>query len=92
MQRLYMPRLNDKTNKQINMNIQPANRLNTVSEYYFSMKLREVAEMNAAGKNVINLGIGNPDLHRRRKQSMPCVPKPKNRTPTVIRVMWVFLN
>ncbi|MEA4983016.1 MAG: aminotransferase class I/II-fold pyridoxal phosphate-dependent enzyme [Paludibacter sp.] len=44
------------------MNIQPANRLNTVSEYYFSMKLREVAEMNAAGKNVINLGIGNPDL------------------------------
>lgn len=45
-----------------NMNIQPANRLNTVSEYYFSMKLREVAEMNAAGKNVINLGIGNPDL------------------------------
>lgn len=44
------------------MNIQPAKRLNTVSEYYFSMKLREVAEMNAAGKNVINLGIGNPDL------------------------------
>lgn len=44
------------------MNIQPANRLNTVSEYYFSMKLREVAEMNAAGKKVINLGIGNPDL------------------------------
>ena len=44
------------------MNIQPANRLNSVTEYYFSAKLREVAEMNAAGKNVINLGIGNPDL------------------------------
>jgi aspartate/methionine/tyrosine aminotransferase len=44
------------------MNIKPANRLNTVSEYYFSQKLREVAEMNAAGKKVINLGIGNPDL------------------------------
>jgi LL-diaminopimelate aminotransferase len=44
------------------MNIKPANRLNTVSEYYFSRKLREVAEMNAAGKQVINLGIGNPDL------------------------------
>lgn len=42
--------------------IVPANRLNSVSEYYFSAKLREVAEMNAAGKNVINLGIGNPDL------------------------------
>lgn len=44
------------------LNIKPANRLNSVSEYYFSAKLREVAEMNAAGKNVINLGIGNPDL------------------------------
>lgn len=44
------------------MNIIPADRLNTVSEYYFSRKLREVAEMNAAGKNVISLGIGSPDL------------------------------
>lgn len=45
-----------------NKNIKPANRLNSVSEYYFSAKLREVGEMNAAGKKVINLGIGNPDL------------------------------
>ena len=45
-----------------NVNIRCANRLNSVSEYYFSMKLREVAQMNAEGKNVINLGIGNPDL------------------------------
>ena len=44
------------------MNIQPANRLKSVTEYYFSAKLREVGEMNAEGKNVINLGIGNPDL------------------------------
>jgi len=42
--------------------ILPADRLNTVSEYYFSRKLREVAEMNAAGKNVISLGVGSPDL------------------------------
>lgn len=42
--------------------IKPANRLNNVSEYYFSAKLREIAEMNANGKNVLNLGIGNPDL------------------------------
>ncbi|MFR9165986.1 MAG: pyridoxal phosphate-dependent aminotransferase [Dysgonomonas sp.] len=42
--------------------IQPANRLNTVNEYYFSVKLKEVAEMNAQGKNVISLGIGSPDL------------------------------
>lgn len=40
----------------------PADRLNTVQEYYFSKKLREIAEMNAAGKNVISLGIGSPDL------------------------------
>ena len=40
----------------------PADRLNTVEEYYFSRKLKEVAEMNAAGKNVISLGIGSPDL------------------------------
>lgn len=44
------------------MNIIPADRLNTVQEYYFSTKLREVAEMNAAGKSVISLGIGSPDL------------------------------
>lgn len=44
------------------MKIQAANRLNSVTEYYFSKKLREVAQMNAEGKKVINLGIGNPDL------------------------------
>lgn len=40
----------------------PAERLNSVSEYYFSTKLKEVAEMNAKGLNVISLGIGSPDL------------------------------
>ena len=43
-------------------NITPAIRVNSVQEYYFSRKLKEVAEMNAAGKNVISLGIGSPDL------------------------------
>ncbi len=43
-------------------NITPANRVNSVQEYYFSRKLKEVAEMNAAGKHVINLGVGSPDL------------------------------
>ena len=42
--------------------IRPANRLSEVSEYYFSRKLKEVAAMNEAGKNVINLGVGSPDL------------------------------
>ena len=44
-------------------NITPANRVGSVQEYYFSRKLKEVAEMNAAGKNVINLGIGLSLIH-----------------------------
>ena len=43
-------------------NIRPADRLANVSEYYFSRKLKEVAQMNAEGKNVISLGIGSPDM------------------------------
>ena len=39
-----------------------AKRLDTVQEYYFSKKLREVAELRKAGKPIINLGIGSPDL------------------------------
>lgn len=44
------------------MIISPANRLDNVTEYYFSQKLQEIREMNAQGMNVINLGIGNPDM------------------------------
>jgi len=39
-----------------------ANRLQTVEEYYFSKKLREVNLLKAQGKPIINLGIGSPDL------------------------------
>ena len=39
-----------------------AKRLDTVQEYYFSTKLREVARLAAAGKPIINMGIGSPDL------------------------------
>lgn len=39
-----------------------ANRLSDVKEYYFSGKLREVRQMVAEGKKVINMGIGSPDL------------------------------
>ncbi|MBQ7553803.1 MAG: aminotransferase class I/II-fold pyridoxal phosphate-dependent enzyme [Bacteroidaceae bacterium] len=42
--------------------IKPADRLSSVSEYYFSRKLKEVAQMNAEGKDVISLGIGSPDM------------------------------
>ncbi len=39
-----------------------AKRLDGIGEYYFSQKLREIDELNKQGKNVINLGIGSPDL------------------------------
>lgn len=39
-----------------------AKRLEGIGEYYFSQKLREIDELNKQGKNVINLGIGSPDL------------------------------
>ena len=42
--------------------IKPADRLASVSEYYFSKKLKEVAQMNAEGMDVISLGIGSPDM------------------------------
>ena len=43
------------------MIIKPANRTNSVSEYYFSKKLQEIDLMNRQGTEVINLGIGAPD-------------------------------
>ena len=40
----------------------PAKRLDTVQEYYFSKKLREVRALTAAGKPIISIAIGSPDL------------------------------
>lgn len=42
--------------------MQLAKRLDGIGEYYFSQKLREIEELNKQGKNIINLGIGSPDL------------------------------
>lgn len=42
--------------------VQPADRLNLVSEYYFSRKLKEVAQLNAEGRDIISLAIGSPDM------------------------------
>ncbi|GAA4148567.1 aminotransferase class I/II-fold pyridoxal phosphate-dependent enzyme [Sphingobacterium kyonggiense] len=44
------------------MEIDVAKRLQHTEEYYFSKKLREIDEMNRNGAQVINLGIGSPDL------------------------------
>ena len=42
--------------------IKPSTRTELVQEYYFSQKLRQIDEMRKAGADIINLGIGSPDL------------------------------
>ena len=42
--------------------IKQSDRLNSVEEYYFSKKLREVSNMIQSGDSVINMAIGSPDL------------------------------
>ena len=49
------------SNSQPNNAIEPARRVATIKEYYFSKKLREVAQLNAQGRDIISLGIGGPD-------------------------------
>lgn len=44
------------------MDMQTSNRLEGIGEYYFSQKLREIDQLNKDGKQIINLGIGSPDL------------------------------
>jgi aspartate/methionine/tyrosine aminotransferase len=44
------------------MIVKPADRLASVGEYYFSKKLEVIRRMRASGHDVINLGIGSPDL------------------------------
>jgi|GEM_PF-1077463 len=44
------------------MIIQPAERTQTVNEYYFAAKLRELDELKRQGKKILNLGIGSPDM------------------------------
>lgn len=42
--------------------IKPAKRISEISEYYFSRKLKEIAKLNAEGKDIISLAIGSPDM------------------------------
>ena len=48
--------------KENNAAIRPADRLSCVQEYYFSRKGKEVARLNAEGKDIISLAIGSPDM------------------------------
>jgi LL-diaminopimelate aminotransferase len=44
------------------LKIKPSSRTELVQEYYFSQKLRQIDEMRKSGIDIINLGIGSPDL------------------------------
>jgi LL-diaminopimelate aminotransferase len=44
------------------MKVKPAERLSVVDEYYFSTKLKQIEMMRSSGADVINLGIGSPDM------------------------------
>ncbi len=44
------------------MIINPADRLGQLQEYYFSKKLQEIRQLNNKGYNILNLGIGSPDM------------------------------
>jgi len=46
----------------MSVHISTASRLNSVEEYYFSTKLKQIAQFKAEGIPVINIGIGSPDL------------------------------
>ena len=47
---------------EIKTEIQVAERLQGIEEYYFSQKLQEIERLNRSGKSILNLGIGSPDL------------------------------
>ncbi len=42
--------------------MKPAERVNSIQEYYFSRKLKEIARLNAEGQDIISLAIGSPDM------------------------------
>lgn len=44
------------------MNIKPSERVASVQEYYLQRKMKEVAALNAAGADIVSLGVGGPDM------------------------------
>jgi len=44
------------------MNIKPSERVASVQEYYLQRKMKEVAALNAAGTDIVSLGVGGPDM------------------------------
>jgi len=47
--------------------IKPAERISEIQEYYFSRKLKEVAQLNAEGQDIVSLAIGSPICLRQNK-------------------------
>ena len=80
-----------KTENQLSK-IKPADRLASVSEYYFSKKLKEVAQMNAEGKDVISLGIGSPDMPPSESTIQTLCDAARNPDGHGYQPMWVFPN
>ena len=44
------------------MKIKPSERVASVQEYYLQRKMKEVAALNAAGADIVSLGVGGPDM------------------------------
>ena len=44
------------------MKVKSADRTKIVEEYYFSTKLKQIDELRSSGIDIINLGIGSPDM------------------------------
>ena len=57
-----------------------AQRLQSVKEYYFSSKLREVKQLITAGKPIINMGIGSPDLRPNQEVAQALVSSLEDQT------------
>jgi len=68
--------------------IQPADRLSLVSEYYFSRKLKEVAQMNAEGRDIISLAIGSPDMPPSEQTIEKLCEVAHDPVPTAISPRW----
>ena len=64
--------------------ITPATRISSVQEYYFSRKLKEVAQLNSEGKDIISLAIGSPDLPPSEKAIETLCREAQNPRHTVI--------
>lgn len=68
--------------------IQPAQRLDSVQEYYFSRKGKEVARMNAEGKDIISLAIGSPDMPPSQQTIDTLCREAQTPMPTAISQRW----